>query len=268
MAKALKFAARVTLLTLVALIIYVKLFEHRFIYFPDREVAGAPTAPYEDVFLNASDGTRLHGWWLSRPESTRALIVSHGNAGNITYRAEAGDFLRTELGMNVFMYDYRGYGQSEGEPSEEGTYADIRAAYAHVKSRGFSPASIFLMGQSLGTAVTVDLAASEQVGGVILEAPFTSIPAVARKFLWTLPLLPFATTKYDSLSKIGQIRVPLAIVHATGDPVIAHEFGRELFVAANPPKRFFEVKAQLHEGAIMALGLEDLRRLRDFLFGT
>src|SRR5687768_12028557 len=99
-------------MTSVAVVIYVKAFEHRLIYFPDREAAGTPTAPFEDVFFEALDGTRLHGWWLPAPDSTGALIVSHGNAGNISHRASAGDFFRAEFGTNVLMYDYRGYGRS------------------------------------------------------------------------------------------------------------------------------------------------------------
>jgi fermentation-respiration switch protein FrsA (DUF1100 family) len=267
MGRVLKSVVRVAVGTLVALFISVTLFEHRFIYFPDRKLVGAPSAQYENVFFNAADATRLHGWWLPHPESSTALIVSHGNAGNITYRAPAGDFLRSNLQTNVFMYDYRGYGQSQGEPSEQGTYADIRAAYSYVKSRGFTPNSIFLMGQSLGTAVTVDLAVSEPVAGVILEAPFTSVAGVARKLFGTLPIHLFVRTKYDSLSKIAKIRAPLVIVHATRDPVIAYEFGRVLFEAASQPKLFFEVQGELHEGAIMGLRLEDLRRMRQFLFG-
>lgn len=253
-------------MTSLALVIYVKAFEHRLIFFPDREMAGTPAGPFEDVFFEALDGTHLHAWWLPAPDAARALIVSHGNAGNISHRAGAGEFLREELGVNVLMYDYRGYGRSEGSPTEEGTYSDIRGAFKHVRSRGFEPESIVLMGQSLGSAVTVDLAANEKVGGVILEAPFTSVEAVARTLWWSLPLRGLLTTKYDSLSKIVRIQAPIAIVHATGDSVIRYAFGRELFEAANPPKQFFEVRANLHEGAIMGLGLEELRRLKAFLF--
>lgn len=156
----------------------------------------------------------------------------------------------------------------QGIGAFEGTYSDIRGAYEHVRSRGFAPASIILMGQSLGTAVTVDLAATEMVGGIILEAPFTSITAVARKLYWPLPVSWLLSTKYDSLSKISQMQAPLAIVHATEDPVIAYAFGRELFEAANPPKEFFEVKGSVHEGAIMALRLAEIRKLHEFLFGV
>ena len=259
-------ALRVILMTSVALVVFVKAFEHRLIFFPDRETAGKPAGPFEDVFFEAADGTRLHGWWLPKADASRVLIVSHGNAGNISHRAEAGEFVRDEFGINVLMYDYRGYGRSEGAPSEEGTYSDIRGAYAHAQSRGFQPESIALMGQSLGAAITVDLAAGERVACVILEAPFTSVAAMARKLYWFLPLGSLIQTKYDSLSKVSRIRAPIAIVHATRDPVIPQAFGRELFEAASPPKLFFEVKAELHEGAIMGLGVEDLRRLRAFLF--
>ncbi|MBI4474239.1 MAG: alpha/beta hydrolase [Acidobacteria bacterium] len=257
-------AVRIAILTAVAIVVYVKFFEHRLIFFPDREMAGTPLQPFENVYFKTSDDVQLHGWWLPLPTSRRALIISHGNAGNISYRSEMGDFLRGEMGINVLMYDYRGYGQSAGSPSEAGTYSDIRAAYAYVRRRGFEPSSIVLMGQSLGTAITVDLAAEEPIGGVILEAPFTSIAAMARR-LFILPLGALVSTKYDSLSKIGRVRAPVAIVHATGDPVIHFQFGRELFEAAKEPKAFFQVDGRLHEGAIMGMGVENFSRLRNFI---
>jgi fermentation-respiration switch protein FrsA (DUF1100 family) len=192
-----------------------------------------------------------------------ALIVFAGGAV-----AAQSSTLRDQLDVTVMMYDYRGYGRSEGTPSEEGTYADIRGAYRHVRSRGFEPASIVLMGQSLGTAITVDLAASEKVGAVILEAPFTSVPAVAHRLFWPLPVGWLVSTKYDSLAKISRIQSPVAIVHATGDSVIAYDLGRKLFEAARPPKEFFGIRADRHEGALMELGSEELRRLKQFLFAA
>ena len=256
---------RIVLMTVVAIVIYVKLFEHRLIFYPDREMSATPNAPYEDVTLNAADGTQLHAWWLPRPDAKHALIVSHGNAGNISHRTEMGEFLRREFNMNVLTYDYRGYGKSQGSPSEAGTYQDIRAALAYTRQRGFEPHSLFLMGQSLGTAITVDLAAEQAVGGVILEAPFTSVGAVARRLYFSLPLDLLITTKYDSLSKVGRIRAPVAIIHATRDPVIRFEFGRALFEAAREPKTFFQVNADAHEGAMMLLSPDDLGKLRSFL---
>jgi fermentation-respiration switch protein FrsA (DUF1100 family) len=258
-------AARVVLILSVTLVILIMVLERRFIFFPTREMAETPAGPFEDASFEAIDGTRLHGWWLPAENSSQALIVSHGNAGNIGRRVEAGEFLRRELAVNVLMYDYRGYGQSQGDPTEEGTYSDIRGAYRYVRSRGFEPSAIIVMGQSLGTAVTVDLAANETVGGVLLEAPFTSIPAMARELYWPLPIAWLLSTKYDSLSKITRIKAPVAIIHATRDAIVPYAFGRELYEAAKPPKEFFEVRANVHEGSLMALGLEELRRLRVFL---
>ena len=140
--------------------------------------AGRPAGLFEDVFFEALDGTRLHAWWLPAPNARRALIVSHGNAGNMSHRAQAGEFFRDEFGINVLTYDYRGYGRSEGAPSEQGTYSDIRAAYEHVRSGGFQPESIFLMGQSLGSAVTVELAANEK------RVALPSVAAVAQSCRW------------------------------------------------------------------------------------
>ncbi len=243
----------------------MKSFEQRLIFFPEREIARSPAGPFEDVFFEALDGTRLHGWWLPFPDARGALILSHGNAGNIGDRAAVGDFLRDELGINVLMYDYRGYGRSEGSPTEEGTYSDIRGAFAYVQSRGFQPESVVLMGQSLGTAVTIDLAADQKTGAVILEAGFTSIGAMGRTLWWSLPIRGMITTKYDVLSKIVRVQSPIAMIHATGDAVIPFAMGRELFEAAKAPKQFFEVRADVHEGAILRLGMEELRRLKEFL---
>jgi fermentation-respiration switch protein FrsA (DUF1100 family) len=257
---------RILVLAFVFLVLYVTLFEHRLIYYPDRELSGAPESDFEDVRFVAGDGTPLHGWFIPSG-SDRVLIVSHGNAGNISHRGSMGDFLKEELDVNVFMYDYRGYGLSEGEPSEEGTYSDIRGAYAYTRSLGYAPSNIYLMGQSLGSAIAVNLAAEEPVGGVILEAPFTSVHAIVRK-IFHVPLGWVIRTRYDSVSKMSRIRVPVAVIHADGDPVLPIELGRELFEATNQPKSFFEIDGEIHEGAIMALGLERLNELKKFLFGV
>ena len=255
---------RITAATAVVLLLYVKFFEHRLIYFPEAGLVATPESDYEDLYFETGDGIRLHGWWMAM-ESPHVLIVSHGNGGNMGYRAEMGEFLREELRVNIFMYDYRGYGQSEGSPSEEGTYADIEAAYRTARARGFAPESIFLMGQSLGTGVSVDLASRETIGGMILEAPFTRVGAVLRHH-FRIPLDWLLQTQYDSLGKINHINVPLAVVHARGDPVVPYELGNALFEAAPNPKRLFTLDADLHEGAIMGLGVQRMGELRAFIF--
>ena len=254
------------LLVTIGLAFYVRAFERRLIYYPDRDFAGAPSLPHEDVGFAAIDRTRLHGWFVPYPESDRVLIVSHGNAGNISHRTSMLEFLHVEFEVSILAYDYRGYGKSDGEPSEEGIYSDVRGAYAYVRSRGYSPTSIYLLGQSLGTAVAVDLAAEEPTAGLILEAPFTSVRDVARRLSLGLPVDLLIRAQYDSLSKIGRIHAPVAIVHARQDPVLPYSLGVRLFERANPPKRFFEVKSNLHEGALMGLGVEQTEQLRRFVF--
>ena len=258
--------ARICVLTLLGVTLYVRIFEKRLVYYPSKELVGHPRLPYEDVFFRASDGVRLHGWFMPRQHTGAVVIVSHGNAGNISDRYEMGEYLTQELDVNVLMYDYRGYGMSEGEPSEEGTYSDIRGAYAYIRSRGYPPSMVFVFGQSLGTAIAIDLAAQETVGGIILEAPFTSVRALARHLTFGLPIDYLLTIRYDSLSKTDGIRAPVAVIHSRRDPVIPFALGMDLYQQLPGPKRFFEVQGEIHEGALLALGIERTRELKEFVF--
>ena len=262
--KVLASTLRITLATTIGLVLYVQFFEHRLIYFPEPDLVASPRSDYEDIYFETGDGVRLHGWLIGA-DSPNVLVLSHGNGGNIGYRAEMGDFLMEELRVNVFMYDYRGYGLSEGRPSESGTYADIRAAYDLILSRGFPPEAIYLMGQSLGTGVTVDLASKVPVGGVILEAPFTSVPAMVRR-RFHIPIDWLLNTRYDSLGKIAAVGVPVVFVHDRRDPVVPYALGRTLFDATPEPKKLFTLDAEIHEGAIMGLGFARIAELREFLF--
>ncbi len=255
---------RITLMSAIGLVIYFKLFEQCIIFFPEKTLSTFPRVPYEDVHFPALDGTQLHGWYIPVSGSKTVFVISHGNAGNISDRLELTESVAREFRMNVFIYDYRGYGQSAGRPSEAALYADIRGALAFVHSRGYSAHSVYLIGQSLGTAVTIDAASSEDVGGVILEAAFPNVRAVVRRYT-RMPLDYLLSSQFDSLSKILHVHAPIAFVHATRDPVIPFDLGQELFQAAAGPKKFFSVIGEIHEGALMALGLEQTKQLRDFL---
>lgn len=173
-------ALRIAAMLVIGLAISFQVFEERLIFHPERTLSSSPQSPYEDVQFPAADGTMLHGWFLPFKDSNRVFIISHGNAGNIGYRSEMAQYVRQEFRADVLLYDYRGYGKSSGEPSEQGLYSDLKGALAYVRSRGYSARSVYLMGQSLGTAVTVDLASREPVAGIILEAPFTNVRGVAR----------------------------------------------------------------------------------------
>lgn len=227
--------------------IMIRWFEHRQVYFPTRamDASGAELGrPFENVTLTTTDGLRLHGWYFpANPGSPRgrlAVLLVHGNAGNISHRIQFCQAL-LELGVNVFIFDYRGYGRSEGKPSEQGTYLDAQAAYAWLAGKGFSPGQIVALGKSLGGGVASELAVREPLGGLILQSTFTSIPDIGRDLFPWLPVRWLATIGYDTRSKLPKIRVPILILHSRGDEIIGFKHGQQLYAAANEPKLFWEL---------------------------
>ncbi|MBE0595888.1 MAG: alpha/beta fold hydrolase, partial [Desulfuromonadales bacterium] len=148
--------------------------EHQFLYFPTRTLVATPAAaglPYEEVFFAAADGVRLHGWYLPGEPGRPALLFAHGNAGNISHRLENLRLFHQQLGVTVFIFDYRGYGQSEGRATEEGTYADARGALAWLRGRGWEAERLVYFGRSLGAAVALQLALEAPPAGVVLKPP-------------------------------------------------------------------------------------------------
>ena len=238
----------------VLLCVFLRWREPSMIYLPDRQLEAAPDAAglsYEDVFLTTADGARIHGWFLPAPRdlpsSPFTLLFFHGNAGNISHRLDKLAVFH-ELGASVFIIDYRGYGRSEGQPSEEGIYRDAQAAYEYLTGKAqphgaphLEARSIVVYGESLGSAVAVDLASKVTVGGVVLEEPFTSIGDVGHEKFPFLPIRFLARTKYDSLGKIGRINAPLLIFHSRDDEYFPIRHAQRLFAAAREPKRLVEL---------------------------
>jgi uncharacterized protein len=190
------------------LLALVRVFESRLIFFPDYpgrlEGDWHPRSlNAQDVWLTASDGTKLHAWWIPGDNAKFTFLAFHGNASNIANRAPAYEFLR-DLPANVLALEYRGYGRSEGKPSETGLYLDSEAAYQYlVDAKGTNPKTIISFGQSLGTTVAAHLAAQHEVGGVVLEAPFPSAAHMARRVFWLQPARPF-TVRYAGPAARGQ----------------------------------------------------------------
>lgn len=255
----------------VVLVVLLLVFERSFIFFPqipgrlsgDWRPAGLPV---EDVWLTTEDGVKLHSWWVPAEGAEFTLLAFHGNAANLPNRTDIFALLR-RAPANVLAVEYRGYGRSEGAPSEAGIYADARAAYDYLtKQRGIAPKRIVVYGASLGSAVATDLAAQSEVGGVLLEAPFPSAAAVARKVYWFLPGLgALARIKLDTAAKLDRIRAPLLVIHCTRDPVISFSLGEDVFQRAHEPKRFVRIEAACHEDASIAAPEEYLRAVREFL---
>ena len=240
-----------------------------FIFFPEPLIGATPESAglaFEDVYVTTSDGVRVNGWYVPAEGATITLLWFHGNAGNLSDRVHQLRQLHDQLRVNIFMIDYRQYGRSEGEVSEAGTYLDAEAALAFLRGRpGASEHRIVYYGQSLGSAVAVELARRAPPDGLILEAPFLSIQEMARAAVPLLPVGALISTKYDSLSKIGAIHVPLLILQGDQDEVVPYAHGRRLFAAANQPKRFYTIAGAHHNDTYLAGGEGYFDALRTFL---
>lgn len=227
--------------------------ERRTLYYPDRQVFATPAAyglAFENVNLKTSDGAEIKGWFVpaDRSASTLTLLFCHGNAGNISHRLEKLQKFH-HMGLNVLLFDYRGYGQSQGTPSEAGTYADAEAVYEYLTQiKGIPPGRIVLYGESLGCAVATEMARRHAAAALILESPFTSTVAMAKLIFPRLPVYRIVRYRYDNLTKIPGITMPLLIMHSPQDDIVPFEMGRQLYAAAPEPKRFFELTGDHNEG--------------------
>ena len=224
--------ARALALAYIASAVLLTTLQDRLIFFPTR--GGRVVGDGADLELRASDGTRLHARYIERPNARQTLLYLHGNAGNL---AERGDLLArlSTLGANVLALEYRGYGRSDGQPSENGLYDDARAAYAWAIAR--VPARrVVLLGESLGGGPACELASTLEVGGVILLSTFTSIADMAaRQFPW-LPVRLLVRTRFDNLAKMSRMSAPKLIVHSRTDEIVPFDMGQRLFAAAMDPK--------------------------------
>lgn len=244
-------------LAVLGVLLVVAWSQQRFlIYAPDTTrvppAAGGLTG-VEEIQLRAPDGVELIAWYGKARPGQPTLLYFHGNAGNLLSRAgRMGEYLAKGRGM--LMLSYRGYGGSGGRPTEANNVADAALAYRWLLENGVAPADIVLYGESLGSGVAVQLAAREPVGGVILDAPYTSIADVGARIYPFLPVQRFIIDRYDSLARIARIDAPLLIVHGELDTLIPITMGRELFKRANEPKQF---------GAIAGAGHAD-----HYMFGS
>ncbi len=221
----------------------------------------------EEVFLETEDQVRIHAFYLAAPGASRAMLFLHGNAGNASHRLpNAVDLLR--LGTHVLLVDYRGYGRSEGSPTERGVYADARAGLAHLlDARAIPEGRIVLFGRSLGGAVAVDLAQDRRLAGVIIESSFSSLSDMARALMGPLKLLtqPLTRDRFDSLSKISRVQAPLLFFHGDRDTIVPLELGRRLFDGAPEPKAFETIPGAGHNDTTLVGGRPYFERIRRFL---
>lgn len=252
---------------LILFILYLKYYEKRGIYFPTKKIDLTPqevSLEFEDIYFVTSDGIKLNGWYIPAKESMATVLFCHGNAGNIGDRIEIIDMF-CRLGLNVFIYDYRGYGRSQGNPSEEGLYLDAQAAYKYlIDKRNLTEGSIVVYGKSIGANVAVELCSKARPAALISDSAFTSAVEMGKKLFPFLPIKWVITIKYDALSKIKYINIPKLIIHGKDDEIIPFQHGRQLYEAAPEPKEFFPMRGRHNEAIFLAM--EDFeKKINTFL---
>jgi uncharacterized protein len=225
------------------------LFQRHLLYFPDRtRPALGELAPlgFREVTVTTADGLSLLSWYLPPREGRPVIAYFHGNGGHIGYRAgRLPRFVREAYG--VLILEYRGYGGNPGTPTEAGLYADGAAALDFLQRDGIRPSRLALYGESLGSGVAVYLAAQREIGALILEAPFTSVAEVAQYHYSFVPAALLLQDRFDSMSRIGNVKAPILILHGDRDRVVPVRFGRALFDAAPEPKQFWFSPQAGHE---------------------
>lgn len=224
---------------LISIFIAIKFLERFSTYYPSRDITATPDLlglPFEDIFFNTIDNNKINGWFIPHREAEYTILFFHGNAGNISHRMEKIYVLYT-LHYNQFIFDYRGYGKSQGFPTEQGLFKDARAAYAYLtKKRGIPEDKIILYGESIGGAVAIDLAVAHKVHALITEETFSSLKDMARIYYPVIPGL-LVSNSYDSLAKIQKITAPKLIIHSTDDDIVPYALGEKLFKNAATPKK-------------------------------
>lgn len=254
-----------------ALVLYFS--QSHLVFYPEtgRKVIANPSQiglPYEDIQLTTADGLSLHGWYVPAPQTQAqprgTVLFLHGNAGNISHRLDSLQMFH-RLGYNTLIFDYRGYGNNDGSPSEPGTYQDAEAAWHYLTEQRHIPSCrIVLFGESLGGAVASWLAARQKPAALVIASGFTSVPDLAQHFYPFMPVRWLAHLRYDTRENLRAVAAPVLIAHSPEDEIIPFEQGQALYAAANPPKRFLELAGGHNDGFIF-MRESWVKALGDFL---
>jgi len=235
----------------IGLLVIVFVAQPHFIYFPQKEFFETPDQTglsYENVSFETADGVKLSGWFIPAEKSRGVVLFCHGNAGNISHRMESIRIFH-RLGFSTFIFDYRGYGRSEGKTTEKGTYLDAEAAWRYLTvKRHVPPEEIIFFGRSIGGAIAAWLAQNHTPKALIIESTFTSVPDIAANIYPFLPARLLARFDYNTGEYIKRINCPVLVIHSANDDIIPFRHGRQLFEAAREPKEFLEITGTHNEG--------------------
>ena len=268
-----KLRYRVFIYLVVALIFAMPIrtaLEHHFLYFPEARHAATPAAvglAYEEVAFQATDGTQLNGWFLPGWSGAPVVLFCMGNAGNISHRLETLQMLH-DLGVAVFIFNYRGYGLSKGKASEQGTYHDIAGALRVLKNRGWSAKRIIIFGRSLGAAIGLEAALKSPPAGLIMESAFTSLAAMGRHHYPVINRLLgwLIGAKYNNLEKIAGLQSPLLLIHGEADTICPPRMAEELIARAPHDKQLFWVPGADHNNGFIVGGESYRQRLKQTIY--
>jgi fermentation-respiration switch protein FrsA (DUF1100 family) len=248
-----------------ALWAFLRWFERLNLYFPDRRITRTPAdadLPFEELRAKTQDGVTIRGWLIPAGDDAPVLIVCHGNAGNISNRVGRAAAFRS-AGLSTLLFDYRGYGESDGRPSERGMQLDAQAAYDWLAAKGVPPSRIIAFGESLGGSVALELALSRPTAGAATESSPTSTVERGQELFPWLPVRWIAKYRYDALARIAVLKRPVFVAHSPTDEIIPFRHGERLFAAAHEPKTFYRLSGG-HNDALEASGDPYLQALSAF----
>jgi fermentation-respiration switch protein FrsA (DUF1100 family) len=237
------------------LIAYVYVKQGEMLYYPEKKIDATPYdigLDFQDLTLRTKDGVDISAWYIPAEDARGFVLFCHGNAGNISHRLDSIKIFHS-LGLGVLIFDYRGYGKSKGSPDEEGTYRDAESAWDYlVNVLHVKPAKIVLFGRSLGSAVAAEVALRKQAGALIMESGFTSVPDLGKKFFPHLPVGLISRYHYESINKVGRIKLPKLFIHSPEDEIVPYEQGARLFEKASEPKELLKIVGGHNEGFLLS----------------
>lgn len=240
------------------LLVFLYFYQNRMLFLPNlpsRTVEHSPSdvgLAYESVDLVSSDNIHLDAWFIPASQERGVILFCHGNAGNISHRLESL-LLFNKLGFSTLIFDYRGYGRSQGSPSEAGTYLDVEAAWDYLtQERSVAPSGIVIFGRSLGGAVALHQAVLSSPGALILESSFISVPELAAELYPFLPVRWMSRLDYNNQQQLPAVSCPVLVVHSRDDEIIPFRHGKALYAAANEPKQFLELRGGHNNGFLLS----------------
>jgi fermentation-respiration switch protein FrsA (DUF1100 family) len=241
--------------------LFIFLRQSKLLYYPVREIPLTPAEgglDYEDVLFAAADGVKLKGWYVAGKSGNGSVngrltvLFCHGNGGNIGYYVDTINILHN-MNVNCFVFDYRGYGCSEGEPTEAGTYADALAAYQWlIEQKRTEPEKIIVFGRSLGGCIAAELVNKVKAGGLWLESAFTSFDDIGSHFYPYFPVRWFTRYNYETMQYLSRVNCPVMVVHSEHDEIVPFKMGQRLYDAAPEPKRFVKIIGSHNDGFLLS----------------